>query len=66
MHGNNHTDMAKPPKVYGALSMIALAVSLMATWEALCSTMGAGLVSGGPVSLVWGFLGEHILSVPSM
>lgn len=38
--------------------MVALAVSLMATWEALCSTMGSGLVSGGPVSLVYGFIGK--------
>lgn len=38
--------------------MLALAVSLMATWEALCSTMGSGLVSGGPVSLVYGFIGK--------
>ncbi|EMD88348.1 hypothetical protein COCC4DRAFT_149949 [Bipolaris maydis ATCC 48331] len=47
---------AEPPKVYGFFSMMALAVSLMATWEALCSTMGSGLVSGGPVSLVYGFI----------
>lgn len=28
----------------------------MATWETLLSTMGIGLVSGGAVSLVYGFL----------
>ncbi|KAH8707124.1 amino acid/polyamine transporter I [Phaeosphaeriaceae sp. PMI808] len=50
----------RPPKVYSFLSIISLAVSLMATWEALLSTMGAGLVSGGPVSLVWGFVVSFI------
>jgi hypothetical protein len=35
----------------------------MATWEALCSTMGASLVSGGPVSLIWGFLGKSTASI---
>ncbi|KAG7416249.1 Choline transport protein [Fusarium oxysporum f. sp. rapae] len=34
--------------------MLATCVSLMATWEALCSTMATGLVSGGPVSLIYG------------
>ncbi|CAH0041633.1 unnamed protein product [Clonostachys rhizophaga] len=37
-------------------SMLALCVSLMATWEALTSVMAAGLVSGGPVSLVYGMI----------
>ncbi|KAL2828349.1 GABA permease [Aspergillus pseudoustus] len=36
--------------------MLATCVSLMATWEAICSTMTAGLISGGPVSLVYGFI----------
>ncbi|KAL5692977.1 hypothetical protein EMGR_005519 [Emarellia grisea] len=33
-----------------------MAVVLMATWEALSSTMVSALVSGGPVSLVYGFI----------
>ncbi|KAL4814389.1 amino acid/polyamine transporter I [Aspergillus spinulosporus] len=36
--------------------MLATCVSLMATWEAICSTMAAGLISGGPVSLIYGFI----------
>ncbi|KAJ5752125.1 amino acid/polyamine transporter I [Penicillium odoratum] len=33
-----------------------MAAVLMATWEALSSTMVSGLVSGGPVSLLYGFI----------
>ncbi|KAI7787076.1 hypothetical protein LA080_001168 [Diaporthe eres] len=36
---------------FNTLSTLSLAVSLMATWETVCSTIGSGLVSGGPVSL---------------
>lgn len=46
-------------KVFNTFSTLALAVTLMATWEALCATMGTGLVAGGPVSLVYGFIGKH-------
>ncbi|KAL2290903.1 hypothetical protein FJTKL_14843 [Diaporthe vaccinii] len=41
---------------FNTLSTLSLAVSLMATWETVCSTIGSGLVSGGPVSLVYGFI----------
>lgn len=41
---------------FNTLSTLSLAVSLMATWETVCSTIGSGLVSGGPVSLIYGFL----------
>lgn len=50
-------EVQAPRKNFNTLSTLSLATSLMATWEALCSTMGAGLVSGGPVSLVYGFIG---------
>jgi hypothetical protein len=43
-------------KTFGTLSTLSLAVSLMATWETICSTIGSGLVSGGPVSLIYGFI----------
>ncbi|KAL4963419.1 amino acid/polyamine transporter I [Aspergillus stella-maris] len=36
--------------------MLSLSVSLMATWEALSSTMVSGLVSGGPQALVYGLI----------
>lgn len=57
---DTHEAREEPPKVYGTFSMIALAVSLMATWEALGGTMGQALVSGGPVSLVYGFIASFI------
>ncbi|PWY94742.1 putative GABA permease [Aspergillus sclerotioniger CBS 115572] len=43
-------------KGFSSLTILSMTVILMATWEALSSTMAAGLVSGGPVSLVYGFL----------
>jgi hypothetical protein len=43
-------------KNFNTLSTLSLAVSLMATWETVCSTIGSGLVSGGSVSLVYGFI----------
>lgn len=45
-------------KNFSVITMLAACVSLMATWEALCSTMASGLISGGPVSLVYGFIGQ--------
>ncbi|KAL6415858.1 hypothetical protein AUP68_00063 [Ilyonectria robusta] len=50
---------------FSLTSMLALSVSLMATWEALCSTMAAGLVSGGPVSLIYGAMVAFIGSLCS-
>ncbi|KAL4790584.1 amino acid/polyamine transporter I [Aspergillus venezuelensis] len=43
-------------KGFSRLTILSMTVILMATWEALSSTMVSGLVSGGPVSLVYGFL----------
>ncbi|KAF9888271.1 hypothetical protein FE257_008841 [Aspergillus nanangensis] len=43
-------------KRFSRLTILSMAVVLMATWEALSSTMVSGLVNGGPVSLVYGFL----------
>ncbi|PWY64570.1 GABA permease [Aspergillus eucalypticola CBS 122712] len=43
-------------KPFSRLTIFALTVVLMSTWEALSSTMSSGLVSGGPVSLIYGFL----------
>ncbi|KAI4698019.1 uncharacterized protein J4E84_001153 [Alternaria hordeiaustralica] len=41
---------------FNVFSLISTATSLIATWEALGSTMATGLISGGPVSLVYGYL----------
>lgn len=43
-------------KSFNVISSLAVSMTLMATWEALCSTMGSGLISGGPVALVYGFI----------
>ncbi|KAG7431995.1 putative amino-acid permease [Fusarium oxysporum f. sp. raphani] len=50
---------------FSAVSMLATCVSLMATWEALCSTMATGLISGGPVSLIYGAIVAAIGSICS-
>ena len=52
-----------PRKNFTTLSTLSLAATLMATWEAMLSTMGAGLVSGGPVSLVYGFIRTQALAL---
>ncbi|KAK1624818.1 amino acid/polyamine transporter I [Colletotrichum phormii] len=47
---------------FSPTAILATRVSLMATWEALCSTMATGLINVGPASLVYGaviaFLGS--------
>ncbi|RAK80052.1 putative GABA permease [Aspergillus fijiensis CBS 313.89] len=43
-------------KPFSRFTILSLTVVLMSTWEAFSSTMAAGLVSGGPVSLVYGYL----------
>ncbi|RTE85178.1 hypothetical protein BHE90_000340 [Fusarium euwallaceae] len=53
------------PRNFSLTAMVATCVSLMATWEALCSTMVSGLVSGGPVSLVYGAIAAFVGSLCS-
>ena len=53
-------EIVHPEKSFSALSTFSLAVSLMATWEGLCSTFGSGLMSGGSVSLLYGFIASFI------
>ncbi|KAK1675403.1 amino acid/polyamine transporter I [Colletotrichum godetiae] len=52
----------KVKRNFSPTAILATCVSLMATWEALCSTMATGLTNGGPASLVYGaviaFLGS--------
>lgn len=36
--------------------MLAVTVTLMATWEATGAVFAGGLVSGGPVALVYGYI----------
>ncbi|KAL4925282.1 putative GABA permease [Aspergillus undulatus] len=53
-HGEGQTYELK--RGFSRLTILSMTVILMATWEALSSTIVSGLVSGGPVSLVYGFL----------
>lgn len=41
---------------FGFMSMVGFSTTLMATWEPLGALIQAGLVNGGPVSLVYGFI----------
>ncbi|KAK1702420.1 amino acid/polyamine transporter I [Colletotrichum acutatum] len=50
---------------FSPTAILATCVSLMATWEALCSTMATGLISGGPASLVYGAMIAFIGSLCS-
>jgi len=73
-HANDGTEMLTPvpsapgnvikvrgqtrAKPFGVVSTLAVSMTLMATWEAICGTLGPGLVSGGPVSLVYSFISK--------
>ncbi|KAL6925390.1 hypothetical protein FSHL1_002637 [Fusarium sambucinum] len=48
---------------FSLLAMVATCVNLMCPWEALSSTLAAGLVSGGPVSLVYGSITAFLGSI---
>ena len=37
-------------------TIVALCLCLLATWEAVSATLVSSLVSGGPVTVIWGFL----------
>lgn len=41
---------------FGFMSMVGFSTTLMATWEPLAALLQGGLVNGGPVSLVYGFI----------
>ncbi|KAI8665183.1 hypothetical protein NCS56_00953400 [Fusarium sp. Ph1] len=65
-HNLEHLGYAQEVKRnFSLTAMVATCVSLMATWEALCSTMVTGLVSGGPVSLVYGAIAAFVGSLCS-
>ncbi|OBT91591.1 hypothetical protein VE01_10363 [Pseudogymnoascus verrucosus] len=41
---------------FGFISMVGFSSTLMATWEPLSALLQGGLLNGGPVSLVYGFI----------
>lgn len=59
--GNGVGQVVELNKTFTTMSTFSLALSLMATWETLLSTMGLALVSGGTVSLVYGYIREFSL-----
>ena len=58
--GNGVGQVVELNKSFSTISTFSLALSLMATWETLLSTMGLALVSGGSVALVYGFIREFL------
>ncbi|KAJ3579506.1 hypothetical protein NPX13_g1057 [Xylaria arbuscula] len=61
-----HNDDSQEPMLqrnFSVVSVLGACVSLMATWEAICSTMAAGLIAGGTNSLVYGFIVAFIGTV---
>ncbi|KAF7505074.1 hypothetical protein GJ744_001293 [Endocarpon pusillum] len=41
---------------FGFLSILALSITLLSSWEAMACVFYAGLYNGGPVSLVYGMI----------
>ncbi|KAF5682145.1 HNM1-choline permease [Fusarium circinatum] len=60
-----HGYVQQTKRNFSLTAMVATCVNLMATWEALSSTLAAGLVSGGAVSLVYGVIVAFIGSLCS-
>ncbi|KAF5571404.1 HNM1-choline permease [Fusarium phyllophilum] len=60
-----HGYVQQTKRNFSLTAMVATCVNLMATWEALSSTLAAGLVSGGAVSLVYGLIVAFIGSLCS-
>ncbi|CAJ0555292.1 Ff.00g053570.m01.CDS01 [Fusarium sp. VM40] len=60
-----HGYVQQTKRNFSLTAMVATCVNLMATWEALSSTLAAGLVSGRPVSLVYGVIVAFIGSLCS-
>ncbi|KAF4433762.1 HNM1-Choline permease [Fusarium acutatum] len=60
-----HGYVQQTKRNFSLTAMVATCVNLMATWEALSSTLAAGLVSGGAVSLVYGVMVAFVGSLCS-
>ncbi|KAG4281784.1 hypothetical protein FPRO06_10688 [Fusarium proliferatum] len=60
-----HGYVQQTKRNFSLTAMVATCVNLMATWEALSSTLAAGLVSGGAVSLVYGVIVAFVGSLCS-
>ncbi|KIW20995.1 hypothetical protein PV08_01574 [Exophiala spinifera] len=51
-----HGDASELKKRFTSLNILAVCVTLMATWEAIGAVFVGGLVSGGPVALLYGYI----------
>ncbi|SLM34649.1 Amino acid/polyamine transporter I [Lasallia pustulata] len=41
---------------FGFIPVLALSSTVLSSWESICATFAAGLVNGGSVALVYGFI----------
>lgn len=65
-HGSNDLKSQKEPELrrqFSTFSMINMCLCLMATWEAVSSVMGAALISGGSVGLLYGYILTYLCSI---
>ncbi|RLL97436.1 hypothetical protein CFD26_106440 [Aspergillus turcosus] len=53
---NNTSGKQRMERKFGSLSILALSVTLLASWESIASGFAPGLLNGGPAALVWGML----------
>ncbi|KAH8700110.1 putative amino acid permease [Talaromyces proteolyticus] len=55
-HSTGSSGHRKLDRKFDSLSILALSVTLLASWEGVASSFSTSLVNGGPSSLVWGML----------
>lgn len=55
-HSTGSSGRRNLDRKFDSLSILALSVTLLASWEGLASTFSTSLLNGGPSSLVWGLL----------
>ncbi|KAH1310456.1 hypothetical protein KXX47_006456 [Aspergillus fumigatus] len=53
---NNTNGKQRMERKFGSLSILALSVTLLASWESIASGFAPGLMNGGPAALVWGMV----------
>ncbi|KAK5055085.1 hypothetical protein LTR84_012833 [Exophiala bonariae] len=51
-----HGDASELKKRFSSLNILSVCVTLMATWEATGAVFAGGLVAGGPVALLYGYI----------
>ncbi|QKX55472.1 uncharacterized protein TRUGW13939_02565 [Talaromyces rugulosus] len=56
VHSTGSSGRKKLDRKFDSLSILALSVTLLASWEGIASSFSTSLLNGGPSSLVWGML----------